>query len=397
MKVKIYHNFIIFFIILFQIIKKINVNPVLLNNIIELAGNRYIYSHISFNSDGDMIIDSSTSNNSGERKFYGLKKNGRFYFNITNYELGYFSMTVQNEKPRYEGESFFIKLTSNNTQIHGRELLLGVSKNIGTDSGFYTEIYNLNDNNYTKYKTYNILGWLIGDTFSIMESLDESDPNYYYYTFCYCSLNEHKYYFNIRKIYFSFDLPEGYYIKEKKIEKINYSRIVSAFYTENKILICFDTNENQHLMITAYDSNLEELCAKEINDTEIIIADNRYFMKGIHFKNEIGIFIYFIQNIPKVSIIQYNSNNTFNSLFREINLDKADFTFDIDYMMNDIVKLNNNQICYISISSEKEHFQFIVLTLYKNDQLINIKYYQIEIGISYNMKLANQLKASLYN
>ena len=397
MKVKIYHNFIIFFIILFQIIKKINVNPVLLNNIIELAGNRYIYSHISFNSDGDMIIDSSTSNNSGERKFYGLKKNGRFYFNITNYELGYFSMTVQNEKPRYEGESFFIKLTSNNTQIHGRELLLGVSKNIGTDSGFYTEIYNLNDNNYTKYKTYNILGWLIGDTFSIMESLDESDPNYYYYTFCYCSLNEHKYYFNIRKIYFSFDLPEGYYIKEKKIEKINYSRIVSAYYTENKILICFDANENQHLMITAYNSNLEELITKEINDTEIIIANNRYFMKGIHLKNEIGIFIYFIQNIPKVSIIQYNSNNTFNSLFREINLDKADFTFDIDYMMNDIVKLNNNQICYISISSEKEHFQFIVLTLYKNDQLINIKYYQIEIGISYNMKLANQLKASLYN
>ena len=132
-------------------------------------------------------------------------------------------------------------------------------------------------------------------------------------------------------------------------------------------------------MITAYNSNLEELITKEINDTEIIIANNRYFMKGIHLKNEIGIFIYFIQNIPKVSIIQYNSNNTFNSLFREINLDKADFTFDIDYMMNDIVKLNNNQICYISISSEKEHFQFIVLTLYKNDQLINIKYYQIEI------------------
>ena len=341
-----------------------------------------------------MVIDSgATSRN--ERKFYGLKKNGRFYFNNPNYELGYFSMNVQNEKPRYEGESFFIKLTSNNNEIHGKELLLGVSKNTGGDSGYFTEIYNFEYNNYTKYLTYDIFGWLVVDTFTILESFDESN-SIYYYTFCYSTLNS-RYYFNIRQVYFSFDLPAGYYVKEKRIEKNNYSRIVSAYYTVNKILLCFYANENQHLMITAFDSNLDELIGMEINDNEIIVADDRHFLKGIHLKDEIGVFIYFIQNIPKASIIQYNSNNTFSSLFGEISLDKAGFTYDIDYMRNDIVKLNNNKICHISTSSGKEHFQFIVFTLYKNNQLINIKYYQIEIGITYNMKIYKQFRASLYN
>ena len=66
------------FIIILRIINI--VIPKLLNNIIELADHRYAYSHISFNSNGDMIIDSSTTNNSGERKFYGLKKKWKILF-----------------------------------------------------------------------------------------------------------------------------------------------------------------------------------------------------------------------------------------------------------------------------------------------------------------------------
>ena len=373
--------------------------PKLLNNIIELANHKFAYSHISFNSNGDMIIDSSSKNNTHERKFYGLKKNGGFYFNNPNYELGYFSMIVNNEKPRYEGESFFIKLTSNNNEIHGRELLLGISRNTGSDSGFFTEIYNLNDNNYTKFKTYDIFGWLIGETFSVMEGPDESDSKYYY-IFCYSSLFSSSvsgYYLNVRKIYFSFDSSTVYHINSKKIQKVTYSRIVSSFYTENKILICFYVNENKHLMITAFDQNFDELIGKELNDTEIFTPDDRIFLKGIHLKDEIGVFIYFIENMPKMSIIQYNSNKTFISLFEEINLNKANFTFNEEYTKSDIVKLNNNRICYISVSTEKDYFQFILINLYKNDQLINIKYYQIEINITYNMLLYNQLKASLYN
>ena len=107
-------------------------------------------------------------------------------------------------------------------------------------------------------------------------------------------------------------------------------------------------------MIIAFNSNFTEL-------NEKIVIENRHFLKGIHLKNEIGVFVYFIQNIQKVSIILYNSN-TFSSLFEDISLDKVNFTFEKDYVRNDIDKLNNNKIYYISISAEKEHFQFIGLT-----------------------------------
>ena len=66
-------------------------------------------------------------------------------------------------------------------------------------------------------------------------------------------------------------------------------------------------------------------------------------------------------------------------------------------MLNDIVRLNDFKICYISISQEKDYFKFVVLTLYKSDTLINIKYYQIEIFNTYTMKIFLTLKAAIYN
>ena len=101
------------------------------------------------------------------------------------------------------------------------------------------------------------------------------------------------------------------------------------------------------------------------------------FFKTIHLKGEVGIFIYFKDNIdyPTIFILQYNVNKSFTSYksHEEINFDKS--TFIKDYMLNDIVRLNDYQICYISINTEKTYFQFVVLTLYKSDTLINIKYY----------------------
>ena len=83
------------------------------------------------------------------------------------------------------------------------------------------------------------------------------------------------------------------------------------------------------------------------------------------------------------------------SNFGEIDLSKT--TFIKDNMLNDIVRLNDFKICYISISQEKHSFKFVVLTLYKSDTLINIKYYQIEMFNTYRKKIFLTLKASLYN
>ena len=67
--------------IIFQSIKFVFSEP-LLNNIIRLGDEDFGYNHFSFNSDGDMIIDSEAYPISNERRFFGLKKMGDFILKI---------------------------------------------------------------------------------------------------------------------------------------------------------------------------------------------------------------------------------------------------------------------------------------------------------------------------
>ena len=95
-----------------------------------------------------MIIDITSNPLSEERIFFGLKKNGRFFFNDSNNrETPYFSLKVSQSDGRIEGESLFIKLTSINSKFHGKELLCSISKNDESEKVYYVEIYDLENKN----------------------------------------------------------------------------------------------------------------------------------------------------------------------------------------------------------------------------------------------------------
>ena len=66
------------------------------------------------------------------------------------------------------------------------------------------------------------------------------------------------------------------------------------------------------------------------------------------------------------------------------------------YLLNDIIKLNNYQVCYISTNPDKTSLYIIVFTLYKNDMLMNIRYYEIELWNNNEMKLFKEIKTTLY-
>ena len=74
------------------------VNLELLNNIIKLSDTHFIHNHFSFNSEGDMIIDTESPNESSmllnERKFYGIKKNGKEYFTDKTGKKSYYSPMI---------------------------------------------------------------------------------------------------------------------------------------------------------------------------------------------------------------------------------------------------------------------------------------------------------------
>ena len=369
----------------------------LLNNIIRLGENNLRYNHINFNEKGDMIIDVSAFPVTQERKFFGLKKNGRFYFNDTNNkETPFYTKIVDHTEGRLEGESFFIKMTSNNNNFHGKELLFGISKNEDYNPVYYTEVYNLNEKNMTKYLTNDIFGNLISNCFSISEMPNQLNSNYYYYIFSYIVFISDSCYFNIKKIYFSFELDKGCESISKEYMEVAYQRIVSCFFTEKSLYICFYLNINKKLRIKVYDSDFSRSVETSFYDPSSYQSD--IFFKGIHFKGEIGFFIYFKENnnYPTFSILQCKDDKSMTTYLNYDNIDINKYTFNTDHLLNDINILNNFQICYIAPTYEKSYFQIIIITLYKSDSLMNIRYYKIEMWTTYKTKIFLDIKSALY-
>ena len=115
-----------------------NVSPTL-NNIIKLSDGNFTYNHISINSKGDMIIDTSSSE-SGERIFYGIKKDGSPYFETSYYKIMFVGRV---EHPgRSEGEALFIKYKKNQENSEIGECLVYIPEK----GNKYMEYYFFDDN-----------------------------------------------------------------------------------------------------------------------------------------------------------------------------------------------------------------------------------------------------------
>ena len=374
-----YLYFIVNAFILFQLIYFIN--PLLLNNIIRIGDNNLRYCHFSYNSYGDMFIDISSFPISKERRFFGLKYNGQFYFNsASNQKTAHYSLTMNHARGRIEGESFLVKLTSSNSKFHGKELIYGISK-YASDSGNCVEVYNLDNKNSTKYTTSNVFGKIISDSFSFFKAPDDVDSQYLYTIAYIVSDNSNNYFINIKKTYFTFDNNNGIlHIKQLSYQAGNHRKI-SCFYTENPKYICFYLNNNKNLIIMALKYDFSD-APVNTNVHQSNSYGSRFFFKGIHLKGEIGFFIYFKENTNSPTISIYECDNNYKmvpySNFVDINVGKT--TFESDILLNDIIKLNDYQVCYCSLDSNKIYFKFVIFTLYKNDELMNIRYYKIELN-----------------
>ena len=150
----------------------------------------------------DIVSDDVTADTSGISKYDSDQE----ISNEDDYELeDMYGYVLHGYAEYFDDEENAISLDLPENEY----LVLNIKKPVAIEGkyfGYLQSSPSLFDNNYTKYKTYDIFGWLIGDTFTILESFDESN-SIYYYTFCYSTLNS-RYYFNIRQVYFSFDLPE---------------------------------------------------------------------------------------------------------------------------------------------------------------------------------------------
>ena len=263
-----------------------------IDNIINLGGKNFKYSHFSFNSEGDMIVDTHQyPTESNERRFFGLKANGKFYFvDSNNKETPYYSLYLNNfnykNDLRLEGETRFINISYKNNM---KELVCGISKISSyqnNDYNNYVELYNLIDKNYSYFNTKEVLGNVYSDTFSFIKNPNEN----YKYIFTYIVQNSSDNYYLVYKLsYISFD-RRNKFITEKDISiKVSNRRIVTCFLTEKLKHICFFESESRELKTMVYNINFENSGVESIiytpnNSSNIGIKD---FMKGLHLKREL--------------------------------------------------------------------------------------------------------------
>ena len=89
----------------------INIDRECFNEVLTFNQKNYRAGHFAINNKGDMVAEFSDNYNS--RLFYGLKKNGRSFFdtdsNIKEIEISENSETT-GEYPRYESNNIFVYL-----------------------------------------------------------------------------------------------------------------------------------------------------------------------------------------------------------------------------------------------------------------------------------------------
>ena len=398
----VFYNYFFTGFLLFLIVPKSSFQK-LINNIIYLGGENFRYNHFSLNSKGDMIIDTTSFPGNNERRFFGLKKNGRpFFYNENNIETPYrtlFASDLNNtNQQKIEGESSFI-IISNQNDSNLEEYLLSFSKEDN-----YIELYDFDNNLIITKKSSEYFGkTIISNVCSFFKAESRIDNKYnYYIAYIYLDKNNSKFY--VQRNYFTsknINIKKEYHKDTGSAKSALNKTIISCFETESKKIVCFYQNEkNKKYNILTFN---ESFANTSQSYTQLIEASEEYnlFYKAIHLKEEIGAFIYFINSDDKNPIfslkICYHKDNKFYDYndFGNVVLNKMEFISNA--MLNDIIKINDNKICYIGPSPNKESLNIVILNIYNNDNNMMIRYYSYEMFNEYKLKFFKDLKAFLYN
>ena len=372
-------------------------NSQLLNRIIKLGDHPYRYNHFSLNSEGDLIVDTEPYPFTYARKFFGIKKNGKEYFKFDGSKNYHISRFMSYAEGRLEGESNFIKIKSNITSLNGKEFILGISKSEYELAK--TELYNLKDGYILYYKTREIFGNITSNVFSIIPDPLNTDNQFNYFISFIVRQSDSKYKLNTKKVfyYINSDSDKGFVQEDLNQIDAAIQTIISCFFTDNYLYICFFTNQDFNLTISVFDPLKKTTYMTNILTFSYLYV--RRFYKGIHFKKEIGFFAYFIdnENRPTFSLYQTGKNETMEvyKSYGEIKATQGDY-YNAD-LLNDLIKFNNNTVCFASSSEDKKTLNILVFSFYNDDNNMNVRYFFIKLWEEYKIKLFCDIKICMFN
>ena len=390
-------SFFQIFIIIFILSKSFERNKthIYSNSIIILNGYNLRYVNLASNSNGDMIFYSTAYPNTTLRAFYGFKNDGRPFFKNENYS--YFIFSSKSPQENYESRIFFIEPKNSG----GKQYLISVGK-----ANSYVEIYDFDSNGiYDKsiskfYKLDPVLS-LRNEAILIDKN---TSGHYFLFGFTYKKYegdnNFNQFCLQIHNLNCELeqfrDLDTS---EENKYKFINnpFSELIgiSCFKTENNNIICFYLTNDSKFNIIVCDFNLNIQTSWATN--QLNIPKDKPFYKCIHLKKEIGVFSFYNNNKPIFLFKKYKINTILNYTISEIILNSINYNFITNITENDIIKLEENKICFSSAGLDKKEIYIILINLFKNDTEYKIRYYSLKIFEIYHIGFYMDLIIHNYN
>ena len=366
-----------------------NINTQKLDHIICLGTSGFTFPNFGTFSDGSLIVETSRDLGTVDRSFYGITVDGKPYFSNNQYH-----MSLKSDSNCYRKESENTIITFNDDK-HS-EYLISVGNNINV------EMYDLKEKTL-KYKI-DTSSFIEGKNMdsevqSLIQYYDGS--NYYLY---------HSYltkdcYIYVRKLKFHSVDSMSYIITQSYNMKYIYGKIGSCYLTKQNNLVCLTIYSafllsSPYLYISVFDSSLTRKVHTQLSYTMVPTElSYPYFFKCIHLKEEIGVFVFYrsesnkMVSNPKILFKKY-SNSGISDYIPEIELNKK--SFNIDRLLNDIVKINEKKLCFISTSENKEEMYIILISIYDNTKTV-IRYYILNIFSLYSFKFYLHMRANAYN
>ena len=375
----------------------INIDINCFNEVLYFNSKNYRAGHFAINNKGDMIVEYSDERS---RLFYGLKKNGRYFFetenNIKEIENIQVSSSISYYH-RYESNNIFIYLEDD---INKEKPFLFSTSCYTT----VTELHDFENNNFTITTTRDFMKFQIyGFVFSLLEA-KVNNKNIYFCIFNHGPEDtpENGAYFSIIKFGFKSFKFDNEYINEIKTENYNrYNRIVNGFIMEeDNIIVVFYMDNSKWYNFNFYDFDLNLLAEKITIGSQIL--DTYYdgiFFKGIYLQKKYSAIMYFLKHndgktlhleILEMKLSEGNYGYK-NILKKHIN----QYDFSTSITMNEFLKINNERLVYISTTKYNYNDLYILFfDLYNNYTILKTRLYHLYF---YIFKLQLELSACIYN
>ena len=363
-----------------------NIDSKWLNGIICIGDSGYRYVNFATLSNNDLIVEITALPGNDQRLFYRLDTNGNQYYSSI-------SVTGQNATSNWKYESEIFTININDAQK--KEYLISIGK-----GKYFTEIYDLSSNELiSQIETTTFLGDIQ------MNSIFQFGFNYYYQSSYYNLFGflDNSFTFYLKKFKFiTYDLTQSPVVDTYTLNYV-FGKVVSCFLTDNyQYIMCLYLHEYGNMYIYVYDQNFEEKTRFNFELIMVPLNNNleyNYFAKCISLKEDVGVFAfyraidYIMVNHPLLFFKRYNGESIVN-YFEDITQVELQYTLKSYCLLNDMIKVSDNKICYSGTSETKEQLYIILIDILENGLVV--RYYSIDIFYHYNFKFLLDAKEHLY-